>query len=155
MNLNQLYKGAASLFLAGMCLTACTDSIAFGDAALDKPSSADATKDTVFNNAEYTRQFLVGIYAEQYYGLPYVNSSRLAHSTNPYAGKFDALTDCWQMGWNGAAVYGQYYTGNLTANVTRTSDGLDGPLFSFDKEHVWEAVRAANIFIENSRREFT
>lgn len=132
-----------------MCLTACTDSIAFGDAALDKPSSADATKDTVFNNAEYTRQFLVGIYAEQYYGLPYVNSSRLAHSSNPYAGKFDALTDCWQMGWNGAAVYGQYYTGNLTANVTRTSDGLDGPLFSFDKEHVWETVRAANIFIEN------
>lgn len=131
-----------------LLLGACTDKITFGNDALDKATGSEATKDTVFSNAEYTRQFLVAIYARQYYGLPYVNSSRLAHSSNPYAGKFDALTDCWHMGWNGAAVYGQYYTGSLTANVTR-SDGLDGPLFSWDKEQVWEAVRAANIFLEN------
>lgn len=149
MILKNIYKATISLLLTGFAFTACTDNISFGDAALDKPSGAEATKDTVFSNAEYTRQFLVGIYSMQYYGLPYVNSSRLAHSSNPYAGKFDALTDCWHMGWNGAAVYGQYYTGKLTANVTRTSDALDGPLFSFDKERVWEAVRAANIFIEN------
>jgi hypothetical protein len=102
MNLNQLYKGAASLFLAGMCLTACTDSIAFGDAALDKPSSADATKDTVFNNAEYTRQFLVGIYAEQYYVCP-TKQFASAHSTNlysvssmpsPTAGRWAGMVPC-------------------------------------------------------------
>ena len=148
MKLNRLLYGTIALMLVGASLTACTDSIAFGNASLDKAAGAEATKDTVFSNAEYTRQFLVGIYSEQYYGLPYVNNSRLPHSTNPYAGKCDALTDCWHMGWNGAAVYGQYYAGNLTANVTR-SDGLDGPLFSFTLEHVWQAVRAAHIFLNN------
>ena len=148
MKLNRLLYGTIALMLVGASLTACTDSIAFGNASLDKAAGAEATKDTVFSNAEYTRQFLVGIYSEQYYGLPYVNSSRLPHSANPYAGKCDALTDCWHMGWNGAAVYGQYYAGNLTANVTR-SDGLDGPLFSFTLEHVWQAVRAAHIFLNN------
>ncbi len=148
MKLNKIIYGAFALLLAGAGMSSCTDPIAFGNAALEKAPGGDVTKDTVFLNAEYTRQFLVGIYAEQYYGLPYVNSSVLPHSSNPYAGKVDALTDCWHMGWNGAAVFGQYYTGALTANVTR-DDGLDGPLFSFDKEHVWEAVRAGLILIEN------
>lgn len=138
-----------ALMLAGSALTACTDDIQVGNDSLTKAAGAEATIDTVFSNAEYTRQFLVGIYAEQYYGLPYVNNSKLPHSSNPYAGKFDALTDCWHMGWNGSAVYGQYYTGSLTANVTR-ADGLDGPLFSFDHEHVWEALRAGHIFLENA-----
>ena len=148
MKLNNILNGAVALMLATVGFSACTDTVAFGDASLDKAAGSEATKDTVFTNAEYTRQFLVGIYAEQYYGLPYVNSSILPHSTNPYAGKSDALTDCWHMGWNGAAIYSQYYTGNLTANVTR-NDKLDGPLFSFDGEHVWQAVRAAHIFLNN------
>lgn len=148
MKLKKILYGIVALMLACTAFVACTDDVKFGDAALDKASGAEATKDTVFSNAEYTRQFLVGIYALQYYGLPYVNSSNLPHSTNPYAGKCDALTDCWHMGWNGAAVYGQYYTGSLTSGVTR-SDGLDGPLFSFDKEFVWQAIRAGHIFLEN------
>ena len=106
MKLNRLLYGTIALMLVGASLTACTDSIAFGNASLDKAAGAEATKDTVFSNAEYTRQFLVGIYSEQ------------------------------------------YYAGNLTANVTR-SDGLDGPLFSFTLEHVWQAVRAAHIFLNN------
>lgn len=150
MKLNKILYGTMALLLAGSSFTACTDDIAFGDASLDKAAGAEAPKDTVFSNAEYTRQFLVGIYSEQYYGLPYVNTDRLPHSTNPYAGKCDALTDCWHMGWNGAAVYGQYYTGALTANVTRQNDALDGPLFSYDHEHVWQAIRAGHIFLENA-----
>ena len=149
MRINKLLYATLALMMTCSSFIACTDDVALGDASLDKAAGAEATKDTVFSNAEYTRQFLVGIYSEQYYGLPYVNSSILPHSTNPYAGKCDALTDCWHMGWNGAAVYGQYYTGALTANVTR-SDGLDGPLFSYDKEHVWQAIRAGHIFLENA-----
>lgn len=149
MRINKLLYATLALMMTVSSFIACTDDVALGDASLDKAAGAEATKDTVFSNAEYTRQFLVGIYSEQYYGLPYVNSSILPHSTNPYAGKCDALTDCWHMGWNGAAVYGQYYTGALTANVTR-SDGLDGPLFSYDKEHVWQAIRAGHIFLENA-----
>lgn len=147
MKLKKIYFGIAAAALVGM--TACTDSIAVGNAALDKATSSTATIDTVFNNAEYTRQFLTGIYSMQYYGLPYVNAgANLPHSTNPYAGKVDALTDCWHMGWNGAAVYGQYYTGAMTANVTR-DDGLDGPLFNFTGEFQWKAIRSAWILIEN------
>lgn len=150
MKLNKLIYGTVALMLAGSCFIACTDDVRFGNDSLDKAAGAEATIDTVFSNAEYTRQFLVGIYAEQYYGLPFVNSSRLPHSTNPYAGKCDALTDCWHMGWNGSAVYGQYYTGSLTANVTRQADALDGPLFSYDHEHVWQAIRAGHVFLANA-----
>lgn len=148
MKPNKILHGVMTLMLASAALVSCTDDVKFGNDALDKASGSEATLESVFSNAEFTKQFLVGIYARQYYGLPYVNSSALPHSCNPYAGKFDALTDCWHMGWTGAAVFGQYYQGALTSNVKR-SDGLDGPLFSYDKEHVWEAVRAGNIFLEH------
>lgn len=137
------------VFAAGF--TACTDDIALGNASLEKPTGAEATKDTVFSNGEFTRQFLVGIYAEQYYGLPFVNSSQIAHSCNPYAGKCDALTDCWHMGWTGAAIFSQYYNGNLSATYSR-DDALDGPLFDFTHERVWQAIRAGWIFLENAHK---
>lgn len=63
----------------------------------------------------------------------------------------DALTDCWHDFWNGAAVYQKYYTGSLTASVGR-SDGLDGPLYSYDKEFQWKIIRSAQIFLANVDR---
>ncbi len=84
------------MLMAGAAFAACTDTIAVGDASLDKATSSTATIDSVFQNAEYTRQFLVGIYSKQYYGLPYYNGgTNMPHAGNPYTGKFDALTDCW------------------------------------------------------------
>ena len=142
--------GAAAFLLTAT--VACTDEVKVGDAALEKATSSTATIDSVFTNAEYTRQFLVGIYSKQYYGLPYINGGTNApHAGNPYAGKLDGLTDCWHQFWNGAAVYGQYYTGAMTARVTR-SDGLDGPLYSYDKEYQWYMIRASHIFIANVDR---
>ena len=152
MKHNILLHSAVALMVAGAAMTACTDSIAVGDASLDKATSSTATIDTVFQNAEYTRQFLVGIYSKQYYGLPYANGGAyMPHSGNPYTGKFDALTDCWHQFWNGAAVYGQYYTGAMTATTSRT-DGLDGPLYSYDKEFQWYMIRAGYIFLANADR---
>lgn len=152
MKHNILLHSVVSMMVAGASLTACTDSIAVGDASLDKATSSTATIDSVFTNAEYTRQFLVGIYSKQYYGLPYANGGTgMPHAGNPYAGKMDALTDCWHQFWNGAAVYSQYYTGALTATVSR-DDGLDGPLFSYDKEFQWYMIRAGYIFLENVDR---
>lgn len=152
MKHNIFSRSAIAMLIAGAAFTACTDNIALGDAALDKATSSTATIDTVFNNAEYTRQFLVGIYSKQYYGLPYANGGAyMPHSGNPYTGKMDALTDCWHLFWNGAAVYGQYYTGAMTATTNR-SDGLDGPLYSYDKEYQWYSIRAAHIFIANVDR---
>ncbi len=152
MKQNILLHSAVALLMASAAVVSCTDNIAVGDASLDKATSSTATIDSVFQNAEYTRQFLVGIYSKQYYGLPYANGgTAMPHAGNPYAGKFDALTDCWHQFWNGAAVYGQYYTGAQTATVSR-DDGLDGPLYSYDKEFQWYMIRAAQIFIENADR---
>ena len=143
---NKILFGVIAIGLT--CSVACTDPIELGDGALEMPTNSTSTKDSVFANAEYARQFLVGIYSLQYYGLPFLNTSRIQHVCNPYAGKVDALTDCWHMGWNGAAVYGQYYAGALTANVSR-NDYLDGPLFSFLGEYQWKAIREAWTFINN------
>lgn len=152
MKPNKILYGALSLIMAGSIFTACTDNIAVGNASLEKAASSTATVDSIFGSAEYTRQFLVGVYSKQYYGLPYMNGgSNAPHSGNPYAGKFDALTDCWHQFWNGAAVYGQYYTGAMTAYVNR-GDGLDGPLYSYDKEFQWKSIRACHIIFENIER---
>lgn len=137
--------------LASSAFLACTDDLAVGNASLDKASSSTATVDSVFANAEYTRQFVAGIYSMQYYGLPYNNyyntqQEHGVHHSAPYVGKFDALTDCWHMFWNGAAVYNRYYNGSLTANVGRP-DKYDGPLYSFDGEQQWKTIREGHILI--------
>jgi hypothetical protein len=49
---------------------ACTDRLSFGNDFLEKAPGGTVTADTVFTNAEYTRQFLAGIYSRQYYALP-------------------------------------------------------------------------------------
>jgi hypothetical protein len=66
-------KGIFAAVLGCVILSAvsCTDEIKFGSAFLEKAPSGDVTEDTVFNSAEYTKQFLAGIYSLQYYGLPY------------------------------------------------------------------------------------
>lgn len=149
MKLNKIIYGAVGLMMVGSTFTACTDDVTFGNASLDKAASSTATLETVFGSAEYARQFATGIYSKQYYGLPYYNvGSAGPHAANPYAGKWDALTDCWHQFWNGAAVYGQYYNGALTSYVLR-DDRLDGPLYSFDGECQWWGIRAANIFEEH------
>ena len=79
MKQNILFRTAVAMLLASAAFTACTDTIAVGDASLDKATSSTATIDSVFQNAEYTRQFLVGIYSKQYYGLPYYNGGTSSH----------------------------------------------------------------------------
>lgn len=152
MKHNILLHSAVAMLVVGASLTACTDTIAVGNASLDKATSSTATIDSVFQSAEYTRQFVVGIYSKQYYGLPYYNGgTNMPHAGNPYAGKFDGLTDCWHQFWNGAAVYNKYYTGSLTATTTR-DDALDGPLYSYDKEYQWKTIRSGLIFLANVSR---
>lgn len=124
--------------------TSCVDEIKFGNTFLDKAASGTVTEDTVFDKAKYAEQFLTGIYADQYYGLPYVNSSSLAWVNNPYVGKFECLSDCWQNHWTGAAINSQYYAGAHTANYGSYQDKFD-----YLHNKVWEAVRAAWIYIEN------
>ena len=98
---NKTFIGAFLTLSLALGFGSCTDDIAFGNKFLGKSPGTDATIDTVFNNAEYTRQFLVGTYAQQYYGLPYQSDRSSAGYWN---GKFDALTDCWQLHFSKSTV---------------------------------------------------
>ncbi|MBQ7511232.1 MAG: RagB/SusD family nutrient uptake outer membrane protein [Prevotella sp.] len=137
---------ANKITVIGCCLlviglNACTDDIKFGSSFLEKAPSSDVTEDTVFNNAEYTRQFVTAIYAKQYYGLPYLYNELLPNHTSPWVGKFDALTDCWQLHYNGTQVYKVYYSGTLNSS--------NNTLFMYNGEQMWEAVRAGYKFLEH------
>ena len=68
-----IFNVASGLALTSVIATSCVDEIKFGNSFLEKAPGGSVTKDTVFNNAEYTRQFLTNLYGMQYYGLPYKN----------------------------------------------------------------------------------
>ena len=48
MKHNILLHSAVAMLMAGAAFTACTDTIAVGDASLDKATSSTATIDSVF-----------------------------------------------------------------------------------------------------------
>ncbi|HBG57432.1 MAG TPA: RagB/SusD family nutrient uptake outer membrane protein [Porphyromonadaceae bacterium] len=133
--------------LLGILSTSCTEELKFGNDFLEKAPGGTATIDTVFSNAEYTRQFLNTIYGRQYYGLPYKDDVNLPVSSSPYVGKVDALTDCWQIHWADCAIYRRYYTGAHTANYNRRDDK-----FCYNDEKVWEVVRWCWLLMENIER---
>lgn len=136
---------------AAVCMasTSCVDEIKFGNSFLDKAPGGNATIDTVFNSAEYARQFLNTCYSRQYYGLPYNTDSNgnIPDSSSPYLGKKDALTDCWSLYFSDATVYQQYYLGSLNANY-----GTRGNIFPYTREMVWEVVRWCWLLMENIDR---
>lgn len=125
-------------------VASCVDDIKFGDSFLDKAPGGTVTMDTVFNKAEYTRQFLTGIYALQYYGLQYSNSSNPPYTHSYWIGKFEALSDLWVTTWTGFSTYANYYSGLHTAGYSIRQDKFD-----YTRSNVWEAVRYAWILLEN------
>lgn len=119
--------------------TGCTDPIKFGDSFLEKAPGGDTNEDTVFNSSVYTKQFLNRIYRLQYYGLTYGSGN--ANCNSGWTGKFEALTDCWELYYASALPWKLYYTGSRDAS----SDGI----FGYDNEYVWEAVRACYKLLEH------
>ncbi|MDR0575861.1 MAG: RagB/SusD family nutrient uptake outer membrane protein [Tannerella sp.] len=127
----------------GFSVSSCVDDIRFGNDFLEKAPGGSVTMDTVFNNAEYARQFLTGIYALQYYGLQYSNSSNPPYTHSYWIGKFEALSDLWVTTWTGFSMYGNYYSGTHTAGY-----GIRADKFDYTRSNVWEAVRYAWLFLE-------
>ena len=80
MKNNKIFTGISAFLLSAMAFTACTDDVKFADSFIEKSPGNTVSLDTVFNSATYTKQFLTGIYALQYYGLPYSNN-RTPHSS--------------------------------------------------------------------------
>lgn len=141
INKNILY-GFVLVTSATIGLSSCTDTIAFGSSFLDKAAGASVTADTVFNNAEYTRQFLTGVYTKQFYGLPYRSSTDSPRSSSYWTGMIDNLSDCYQLHAEGTMIYNHYYSGTFNA-------GTGAGVYGFLTEDVWEMVRAAYLLIEN------
>ena len=144
MKLQHIIYASAIALVSGAAFTACTDDVKFGDSFVEKAPGGTVTIDTVFNSAEYTKQFLTGVYGMQYYGLPFTGQSAAPTSQYHYQGKLDALTDCYQLHWNNTAVFNSYYSNTLSAN--------NDALISFTNEKVWTAVRQAYLLIENIDR---
>lgn len=57
-----IFNVASGLALTSVIATSCVDEIKFGNSFLEKAPGGSVTKDTVFNNAEYTKQFLTNLY---------------------------------------------------------------------------------------------
>lgn len=128
--------------IAAVALTACTDDIKFGNAFLEKAPGGSVTEDTVFGNAEYTRQYLASIYSRQYFGLTI--GAGLATSVSGWTGKIEALSDCYHLYYQSAKPYTKYYSGLLTAD--------DENMVDFTGEKVWEVVRWCYLMQENIDR---
>jgi len=139
MKLHKLIFG--TLFAAVIMFGSCTDQIQFGNAFISKAPGAGATADTVFNSAEYTTQYLTGIYKMQYYGIPWRSSNSSPLSASYWTGQVESLSDCWQLFFSGSQVYKAYYNDQLTASSTM--------VYGYGTENVWELVHAAYNLIEN------
>lgn len=145
MKRNKVFMGVVLGLAASMALGSCTDQIKFGDAFLEKAPGGQATQDTIFNNAEYTRQFATSLYAYQYYGLPWRSSSSQPGSASYWNGQIEALSDCWQLNFTSSAINNVFYKGTLSAS---TGNGVYG----FNSENIWPQIHQAYILLENLDR---
>ena len=139
--------------ICGICvicgLTACTDSVKFGNPFLEKAPGGTVTADTVFNNAEYTRQFLASTYAYQYYNLPCKSSNAAPQCINYWKGMPDALGDTHHLFYSASKVFSDYYNGSLTSTPDeKTNYGV----YPYTNEHIWENIRNGWVLIENVDR---
>ncbi len=134
-----IFNIGLGLALTSVVSTSCVDEIKFGDAFLEKAPGGTVTKDTVFNSAEFTNQFLTDLYGMQYYGLPYNNV--VPESGNSYVGKLDCITDLYV---NTYSCMSAYINGTHSANY-----GVRQDKYAYLRNKIWESVRAGWMLIEN------
>lgn len=142
-----LYKAIIGLAMAvvGFGVSSCTDPLRFGNDFLEKAPGGTVTADTVFSNAEYTRQFLAGIYSKQYYALPTNSTNDPPQCRNYWKGMVDALSDTFQLFFSNTIVGNMYYTGALTST---TDSRNNGNIYPFMNEFIWENVRNCYLLLE-------
>ena len=148
------------ILVLGICAaffsTSCVEKFAVGDAFLEKAPGVDINIDTVFSNAEYTRNFLWSAYGQIY--CTYTNGNMMNGAP------IDALSDSYHCycGWGGP--YKSYYPGTLTEDAQDTDDSNFMGRFSYStrfnvldadaggRVSIYEAVRKCWQIIENIDR---
>lgn len=144
-HISKVILAVAAIFAAGFASHSCTDPLKFGNAFLEKAPGGTVTADTVFTNAEYTRQFLAGIYSKQYYALPTNSTNNPPQCLNYWKGMPEALSDNFQLFFQNTIVGDKYYTGALTSSI----DGKNnGNIYPYLNEYIWQNVRNCYILLE-------
>jgi len=147
------------LLVLGICsvfsLSSCVDRIAVGNSFLEKAPGVDINIDTVFTNAEYTRNFLWGAYGQLY--CTYTSGNMMNGAP------IDVLSDSYQcyVSWGGPIQ--SYYPGSLTEDAQDTENGNYQGKFSYSTKSgldsdaggrvsIYETVRKCWQIIENIDR---
>ena len=132
----------------GFCfsINSCTDPFKVGNAFLEKAPGGTVTADTVFTNAEYTRQFLSAIYNKLYYALPTNSTNSPPQCLNYWKGTPDALSDTHHAFFASLIVVSSYYNMAMTSSYNSNNNGS---IYPYLNEYVWENVRHCYILLEN------
>ena len=132
--------------------TACVDDINVGDAFLEKAPGVEVNIDTVFNKAEYARNFLWSAYGQIY--CTYTSGNMMNGAP------IDVLSDSYHcyVQWGGPIQ--SYYPGGLTEDAQDTDNGNFQGKFSYSTKggldsdaggrvSIYETVRKCWQIIEN------
>ena len=132
--------------------------MAVGDAFLEKAPGVDINIDTVFSNAEYTRNFLWSAYGQIY--CTYTSGNMMNGAP------IDVLSDSYHCYCTWGGPYQTYYPGSLTENCQDVFDGNLQGKFSYSSKNpsddnsqqsngrvsIYETVRKCWQIIENVDR---
>ena len=143
---------------AGFFSTACVEKFAVGDAFLEKAPGVDVNIDSVFSNAEYTRNFLWSAYGQLY--CTYTSGNMMNGAP------IDALSDSYHCYCTWGGPIQSYYPGLLTEDAQDTYDGNFQGKFSYSSKgpgdgddqkangrvSIYETVRKCWQIIENIDR---
>ena len=153
--MKKIFNYILALGMTSCIFTACVDDINVGNAFLEKAPGVEVNIDTVFNKAEYTRNFLWSAYGQLY--CTYTSGNMMNGAP------IDVLSDSYHcyVGWGGPIQ--SYYPGNLTENAQDTEDGNFQGKFSYSTKSgldsdaggrvsIYETVRKCWQIIENIER---
>ncbi len=150
------------ILVLGICAaffsTSCVEKFAVGDAFLEKAPGVDINIDTVFSNAEYTRNFLWSAYGQIY--CVYTSGNMMNGAP------IHSLTDSYHCYCNWGAPPQGYYPGLITEDAQDVADGNLQGRFSYSTKNpsddasqqsngrvsIYETVRKCWQIIENIGR---
>ena len=153
--MKKIFNYILALVMSTGIFTACVDDINVGNAFLEKAPGVDVNIDTVFNKAEYARNFLWSAYGQLY--CTYTSGNMMNGAP------IDVLSDSYHcyVSWGGPKQ--SYYPGLLTENAQDTEDGNLQGKFSYSTKSgldsdaggrvsIYETVRKCWQIVENIDR---